>query len=74
MRVFNKKLNRLLAIMLASVMGATSLPATQVSADIHPLQSMIYLTTQLRMIYLTVKFQMNRIRIIMPPRKNSHSS
>lgn len=33
MRVFNKKLNRLLAIMLASVMGATSLPATQVSAD-----------------------------------------
>ena len=66
MRVFNKKLNRLLAIMLASVMGATSLPATQVS--------MIYLTTQLRMIYLTVKFQMNRIRIIMPPRKNSHSS
>lgn len=59
--------------MLASVMGATSLPATQVSAD-TPLQSMIYLTTQLRMIYLTVKFQMNRIRIIMPPRKNSHSS
>lgn len=33
MRVFNKKLNRLLAIMLASVMGATSLPATPVSAD-----------------------------------------
>lgn len=31
--MFNKKLNRLLAIMLASVMGATSLPATQVSAD-----------------------------------------
>ena len=73
MRVFNKKLNRLLAIMLASVMGATSLPATPVSAD-TPSQSMIYLTTQPRMIYLTVKFQMNRIRIIMPPRKNSHSS
>lgn len=73
MRVFNKKLNRLLAIMLASVMGATSLPATPVVL-IHPLQSMIYLTTQPRMIYLTVKFQMNRIRIIMPPRKNSHSS
>ena len=33
MRVFNKKLNRVLAIMLASVMGATSLPATPVSAD-----------------------------------------
>lgn len=31
--MFNKKLNRLLAIMLASVMGATSLPATPVSAD-----------------------------------------
>ena len=31
--MFNKKLNRLLAIMLASVMGATSPPATPVSAD-----------------------------------------
>ena len=73
MRVFNKKLNRLLAIMLASVMGATSLPATQVSAD-TPSSEYDISTTQLRMIYLTVKFQMNRIRIIMPPRKNSHSS
>lgn len=73
MRVFNKKLNRLLAIMLASVMGATSLPATPVSAD-TPSSEYDISTTQPRMIYLTVKFQMNRIRIIMPPRKNSHSS
>lgn len=73
MRVFNKKLNRLLAIMLASVMGATSLPATQVSAD-TPSSEYDISNDAVSMIYLTVKFQMNRIRIIMPPRKNSHSS
>ena len=73
MRVFNKKLNRLLAIMLASVMGATSLPATPVSAG-TPSSEYDISNDAASDDISDSKFQMNRIRIIMPPRKNSHSS
>lgn len=56
--------------MLASVMGATSLPATQVSAD-TPSSEYDISNDAASDDISDSKFQMNRIRIIMPPRKTA---